>query len=106
MATIDVNIPDSALEAMAEKIAPHVEGRVNAVYRTTDKFEDLEVMVQDIESRLEETVLQSGDFKKLRSRVEALEELVARMAPLEKRLEDIVATLRQASDRINLGLTY
>jgi chromosome segregation ATPase len=98
MATIDVNIPDSALEAMAEKIAPHVEGRVNAVYRTTDKFEDLEVMVQDIESRfddLEQSVeeiqadecVSRDEFNDLETRVDDLESannLEARVESLEE----------------------
>lgn len=49
MATIDVNIPDSALETLAEQLVPLVKVELDI-----DKVEELESRVSDLEKRLED----------------------------------------------------
>lgn len=85
--TIDVNIPDSVIEDLVEKVAEQVKQEADL-----DKIEDLESRLEDAERRIEDMpddFACNRDLEKLEDRINDLEEadyqdLDSRISALER----------------------
>lgn len=82
MATIDVNIPDSALETLAEQLVPLVKveldiDKIEGLESKVEDLEDLESRVDDLERSVEDIktdeCVSRDDFNDLEARVDDLE---------------------------------
>lgn len=84
--TIDVNIPESAIEELTDKITDHVKSELDL-----DKIEDLESRIDDLESKVEDFdtdgLASEHDLTRLEERVNDLEE--ADYQDLDSRISDL-----------------
>jgi chromosome segregation ATPase len=84
--TIDVNIPESAIEELTDRITDHVKSELDLT-----KIEDLESRLEDLESKVEDIdtdeFASTHDFTNLEERVNDLEE--ADYQDLDSRISDL-----------------
>lgn len=83
--TIDVNIPESAIEELTDRITDHVKSELDLT-----KIEDLESRLEDAERRIEDMpddFACNRDLEKLEDRINDLEE--ADYQDLNSRISDL-----------------
>lgn len=84
--TIDVNIPESAIEELTDRITNHVQSELDL-----SKIEDLESRIDDLESKVEDFdtdgLASEHDLTRLEERVNDLEE--ADYQDLDSRISDL-----------------
>lgn len=84
--TIDVNIPESAIEELTDRITNHVQSELDL-----SKVDDLESRIEDLESKVEDIdtdgLASERDLTRLEERVTDLEE--ADYHDLDNRISDL-----------------
>ena len=84
--TIDVNIPESAIEELTDRITNHVQSELDL-----SKVDDLESRIEDLESKVEDIdtdgLASEHDLTRLEERVTDLEE--ADYHDLDNRISDL-----------------
>jgi hypothetical protein len=122
--TIDVNIPASTFEALAEAVVNHLDldtvicdselaGTVSELERKVDRMESDDFAssddLRDLEYRVEELENESADkgLESLKGRVEELEATHVhpdQLQALSNRVEYLITALREMSQAIQLNL--